>query len=254
MEKNMGSTRDWIELFRPFSYTASIIPSLLAGSMLYQEDKINILYFLLLLIGIIGVHTGANIVNEYYDFKNGIDNRDSKIASKVLMEERIDPQVALMAAGLLFLLFFLGAIFFTFKFQLPGIIIYALVGICGGYFYTAPPLNFKYRGLGSLCIFTLFGILLPQAVYFTFSGQVIFTPVFLPPAFLVTAIVLANYLGDRRDDREILTLAVWGRKKGVYIYMALIIACYVSVLFIILQGTLSPGGMMVVVTLLYAIN
>ncbi|MFW6308848.1 MAG: hypothetical protein ACOC1S_02400, partial [bacterium] len=37
-------------------------------------------------------------------------------------------------------------------------------------------------------------------------------------------------------------------------YMALILACYVSVLFIILQGTLSPGGMMVVVTLIYAIN
>ena len=249
--RKWGTLSDWWELFRTFAYTASIIPMLIAAVMLNEKDLLNLPLFFLLFFGVLGVHTGANIVNEYFDFKIGPDTLDANIASTVIMEERIEPELALDMARLFFLHFLFFSVIFAYFLQQPGIFLYALLGVLGGYFYTAPPLYFKYRGLGAISIFILFGYLLPQAVYYTFSGEIIFTILFLPHSFLVTAIVFANNLGD-----DYIVVEQCQRQRGFLIYLLLILAAYFMVILAAFQQKVSwlPIIILITVTSFWAVR
>ena len=234
LNKRTGTLSDWWELFRPFAYSASVIPLLMVAVMLPEEVMSNLIHYLLLFTGVLAVHTGSNIINEYYDMQNGIDNLQSDTASTVLLEARIDLGIALFFSKTLCLLFLISSLIYSVYFTRPGIFLYGLLGVLGGYYYTAPPLHFKYRGLSTVTVFVLFGILLPQAVYYTFSGQMVLSIVFLPHAFLVTAIVFANNLGDRlrytgRGDRI----------RGAIIYLFLLIAGFMSAIIALITGAVS---------------
>ncbi len=135
---------------------------------------------------------------------------------------------------------------------MPAVFLFALIGVFAACFYTAPPFNLKYRGLGTLCIFLTFGIILPKAVFYLFSSFIkpeLFW-YFIPVAFLVTAIVHANNLADLKTDKNIITLArVIGSKNSVYLYILLIIAAYFMVIMTIINDLISIYALIIFITL-----
>ncbi|HLV08730.1 MAG TPA: prenyltransferase [Halanaerobiales bacterium] len=244
MKSAWGCPGDWLELMRPFSWTASIIPVIMAGIVVNRTINMNLYKFLLILMGVLMVHIAGNIVNEFYDSKNGLDTLESERCSKVLLEKRINPVFALKTAKTLFVLYLMGILLYAWFTGLWHIIILAFIGVGSSFYYTAPPLAFKYRGLGVLSIFTTFGILLPQSVYCAFTG--IFSPylfwISLPLAFLVSAILLGNQLRDIDYDCQIVTLISYiGRDYGIYIYTGVICVVYLLPLVYMITGFLNSA-------------
>ena len=125
------------------------------------------------------------------------------------------------------------SIAFAVVYQRYWVIVFSAVGISGAYYYTAPPCELKYRGLGLFVVFLLFGPVLSQAVYYAltgeFSSMLLWTS--LPIAFLVTAILHGNDLRDIETDIKIITIAkLMGLGKGVCLYSAFLCATYIAVL------------------------
>ena len=251
----VGSPTDWWEILRPFAWTASFISICLGGILSYQEGTFSLRLFLPVLIAVSLLQSAGNIINEYYDYKTGIDNPDSQRPSTVLVDGRISPWLALTVSKIIIILFMLGAAFYTWYLQLLGIPFFVLLGCSGAYFYTAPPLYLKYRGLGTLTVIFVFGIILTQAVYYVFTGNLSLLVIWysLPISLLVGAILQGNDLRDIHKDRGLTISSRYGFKLGVTIYLFLIFTPYLLVFINIGLNLNSPWALLVLLSIPKAI-
>ncbi len=232
---------NWKEILRAFSWPASLISLALAAVLAADTTEINWLLLSAMALGVILMHTGANIVNEYYDVSFGIDSLEDERASSVLLENRLKPETALTAALIMIGIFLCGIVLFTWLFELPLLPVFGLLAALGGYFYTAPPLKLKYRSLGPLVIFVLFGPLLALAGYYALTGEITLLPVWLslPPGILVSALLQANDLRDYSPERSLTPADRFGLKRAAYIYIGMLILPYLLVLYFIMIGLTS---------------
>jgi|Deesub1362A_J573_1020465.scaffolds.fasta_scaffold00088_47 1,4-dihydroxy-2-naphthoate octaprenyltransferase len=239
----------WIrELRLPF-LTASIVPVVLGSLVaLIKTGNIDFFYLILTLIGVCLLHTGTNVANDYFDYKDGTDNVNKEFitpfsgGSRVIQQGLMSPKEVLIEAMLLFILGGLVGLYLAFA---RGIVVLYLgiIGIISGFFYTAPPFKFASRGIGELLVGLNFGVLVVLGSYYVQTKSLAIEPVLasLPVSFLITAILWINEFPDYRADRETgkLTLVVrLGRRKAVEFYRALMYLPYVVILIFILLGYL----------------
>ena len=92
---------------RAYSLPASVVPVLL-GTVLaargYGElgrGEFNVSTFLIVLLGAVLAHFGANVINDYFDYIKGVDTRPEH-GSGVLTQRLMTPPQALVFALLLF--------------------------------------------------------------------------------------------------------------------------------------------------------
>jgi len=245
----------WIQAFRPFAYSASVIPVILAAmlALTYNSEGTNWFLFPVILICAVLFHTGANLVSEYFDYKNQVDKPDTFGSSRVLVEGLLLPKQVLNAGIIAFALgFILGLILVYFRGT--DILILGLIGLIGGFFYTAKPFQFKYIALGDLLIFILFGPLLVLGAYLGLTGDLNYSVllVSIPVGFLVVAILHANNTRDMKFDRraKIKTLAMLiGLKGAKFEYYFLIFGAFLSVIILILFNIISPWSLLVFLSL-----
>jgi 1,4-dihydroxy-2-naphthoate octaprenyltransferase len=134
------------------------------------------------------------------------------------------------------------------------ILLIGLFGIAAVYTYTGKPISLKYRGLGLVIIFLIFGPCALLGSYYVQMQALSFYAILIsvPIGFLTTAILQANDLRDMQFDKfagiKTLTL-ITGNKKGSLIYKNLIIMPYVLVALMIIAGYLPELSALVVLTL-----
>ena len=123
------------------------------------------------------------------------------------------------------------------------ILVLGLIGFVGGYFYTAPPFQYKYRALGLPLVFVLMGPLMVFGSYYAVTGLVD-TGLFIvavPVGLLVTAILHGNEWRDVAEDTRhgFTTLSAQvGRDAAHWIYVMLVLGAYVAVGLGVMLGAL----------------
>ena len=220
------------EIARPFSFTASITPVVAGSALAAVDGRFAALPFVLALAGGVLLHTGTNVVNEIYDVRQGIDTIASPRASHAIVKGRITERSAFALAGLAFALAVAAGIGLIALRGLP-IVGLGLAGLAGGFFYTAPPFEYKFHALGVPLVFVLMGPLMVEGAYFAVSGGWSATAlvVSVPVGLLVAAILHGNEWRDIGEDTRagILTLSAWiGRDWAHYSYVALVLGAYVA--------------------------
>ncbi len=252
-----GSAADWIEVIRIFGLPCGILPALLGGAFAHQFSYFSLSPFLFLLTGVLLVHIASNITNEYYDVHQGIDTADQDKPSTVLAEGRIEPELALFVSRALIVLSLIGLSIYGIYTELWGIFIIAPLGMAGGYFYTAPPLQLKFRGLGLPANFIFLGLLIPQAVYYGLSGELYLygLGLSLPMSILTVAILWSNDMRDIEADEDIITLVgILGLARSIYIYFLLLFLPYILAGYYYWTGDLSALTFLQLFTLPLAVK
>lgn len=72
--------KTYLLALRPWSLSASLVPTLLGSAIAYRShgmQEFNFVTFVLTIFTVITVHCAGNVVNTYFDFIKGIDNRKS---------------------------------------------------------------------------------------------------------------------------------------------------------------------------------
>lgn len=70
--------KTYLSALRPWSLSASLVPTLLGSAIAYRSfQDFNLLTFVFTIFTIISVHCAGNVVNTYFDYVKGIDNRKS---------------------------------------------------------------------------------------------------------------------------------------------------------------------------------
>jgi 1,4-dihydroxy-2-naphthoate polyprenyltransferase len=220
----------WVEITRPFSFTASTVPVAAAGALAALDGRLHWPLFLGALIAALLLHVGTNVTNEIYDVRKGIDSITSPRASHALLKGRLAEREAFALAAVAFAA---GAAVGLWLVAARGwpVAVLGLLGLIGGFGYTAPPLEYKFHALGPPLVFLLMGPLMVVGAYYVASGAWSWDAllVSLPVGLLVTAILHGNEWRDVSEDARagISTLSIrTGRRAAHALYLALVVGAY----------------------------
>lgn len=218
-------------------------------------DPVN---FVLVLVGGVLIQVGTNMVNDAYDVRFGVDTRERARRGHAVFDGRLEPSRELLVGLWVFgAALLLGVIL---AFRVGALLLVPVgLGILGGYFYTAPPVRYKYRGLGVPAVFLLMGPLMVWAAAFGTSGEMPLSLwwVSVPVGFLVAAILHANDLRDAPGDRAggVATLAgAVGPSWALGAYATLLFVPYAVALLAVVAGGLPATALLAVATFPLALN
>jgi 1,4-dihydroxy-2-naphthoate octaprenyltransferase len=248
----------WLEIARPFSWTASFVPVTLGAAIAWSDGRFGPHLYVLSLLGALFLQAGTNVVNEVFDVRQGVDTPQSARASKVLVQGRLGPQEAYWG-GLLFfaLAMAIGAYFLAIRGYVVAIL--GVVGVLAGYFYTAPPFQYKFRALGVILVFFLMGPLMVLGTYYVVAGAFSSTAFLasLPVGLLVAAILHANEVRDVEDDSRagFHTLSILlGQRAAAQLYLLMIGGAYFITVALAAGGLLPLWNLLVLLSLPVALK
>jgi len=250
----------WIAA-RPFAFPASVIPALLGGvvAVTHAGVPLRAFNYLLTLVGAMCVHGAANLLNDYCDYRKGVDRPGIEGASRgLLVAGLLTPRQVLTEAIVLWGVAALLALYFLLAVG-PAPLPLIIVGLILGAGYTLTPSVWKYRALGDLAVFIAFGVGLTLGSYVVQTGAYSWTPVAysLPIAFLIAAILHGNNLRDIASDQEaaIRTLAMLlGVRRGRIFYLVLVGVAYAILIAIALLRVAVPSAVLALLSLPLAVR
>ena len=222
----------YYEIVRPFSFTASAVPPAVAGALAAINGRVSWPLFLGSLIGLLLLHIGTNVTNEIYDVRKGADRITSPRASHALLKGRLTEREAFTIMTVAFLAATAIGVWLTVERGWP-VIALGLAGLLGGWGYTAPPLEYKFRALGLPLVFLLFGPLSVIGAYYVITGTFDWATVAvsIPVGLLVTAILHGNEWRDISEDARAggVTFSIRAGRRVAHLgYLALVVGAYLA--------------------------
>lgn len=232
----------WYRATRPRVFTASYVPMGVAAAQAIQDGVFRIVPFVLALIGVMLLQTGANLVNEYYDYRRGADTLKVAGQGMAIKNKSLTPRevaigaIASIVAGSLIGLYLLSQ---------SGPLLWGIGigGVLVAITYTAGPFPLAYNGLGEIAAGIFMGPAIVVGAYYVMEP--VYKPdllwISIPVALMVAAILHANNIRDLEADKAAnkRTLAVrLGREHAATEYAVLVYGAYASLLALVIVGYL----------------
>lgn len=255
----------WLLQTRAPFVTASIVPVLVGTCVgVAASGSFDAILFSLGLGAMVFLHLGANLANEFFDHISGNDrlnkNRNPFSGGSGLMLQGLtSPRAVLFAAWLAFAAGAIVGMMILLITKSVFILALGVVGMFGGYFYTANPLRLGYRGAGEVIIAFLFGLLPVYGACFLQTRTIDTLPI--APALIVSLliflIILINEFPDHQADAAVnkRTLVVlFGPRFAAWIFRVGLFLSYVlGVAAAIVQPLMRPAGFLYLLTIPIAV-
>lgn len=223
----MRNLTTWWRAVRPYAYPASLIPALLGIAVAAAQGvRIDPLVALLTVAGAVAAHTGANLMNDYRDFRLGFDRPGTLGGCGLLVDGTLSARQVLVgslvafaaAGGIALFLCWLKGLWLAW---------FCLGGLVAGAGYVLPPFNLKYRALGDVTVFVAFGVGITVGAYLLQAGRFSAAPLLasIPVGLLIAALLHVNNMRDLGDDLDsgFRTLAARLGERGSRALFALLV-------------------------------
>ena len=240
----------WFIATRPWSLVMTFVATCLAGIMAFSIGSFDPFLFILTMIGLLIAHTASNMTNDWYDVKHGVDENapTAEYRPHPLLFGEVDKGTYKMVVFALFAVGFGISAYLTWLQGLP-VMVFSVLGVMFGVFYTADPIKLKYRALGEISVFLAFGPLMVGGAFYAITGQFSWNPIMAstPIGLLVALVLLANNLRDKDFDINfgISTMATdTTDDQGLRYYKALTASAYLSSLALISMKIFSPFALL----------
>lgn len=237
----------WIrELRAPFLLLSFIFVSL-GTAIAWTHGAFDPLVTVLTLVGVLALHMSVNVLNDYFDYRNGIDIITTPTpfsgGSRILPSKELSPG-SVLAAGLLFLI--IGAstgIYFLLRFAfsplLVAILAITLISIVG-YSHL-----FARWGVGEFIVALNFGPFMLLGTYYVQTGTISLEPIIigLTLGILTAGILYINEFPDTQADMQkgrMHLVARWGKAAAASRFKFLIASAYFVVVIGVISSTITP--------------
>lgn len=249
--------KNWLLVTRPWSFSVSALPAIVAliYSIYSNANALSNLYLgLLAVVGAVVFHAGGNLLSDYNDYNKGVDQIGKQGGTDQLTSGLFKPK-QILAYGLSFIL--IGVILGLFLVYVSGVELLwiGIAGTIGAVFYSF----FKFRALGDLLIFLVYGPIIMLGTGYVMLHQ-IYWPLFFvafPMAFITVNVLHSNNTRDQRGDKsaKIKTFAMQiGTKASKYYYYLLTVLAYLSVIVMVILDILPYPTLIVFLTIPIAYN
>lgn len=230
----------WWKAFRPFSLVIAGVSCLLGITLAFKDGHLNYLNAVLTMAGGLLIHSGVNLINDFFEFKQRIiDDKIPKLKIFGQKRELIEWIIFVSGLGCFGLVVPIG-LYLVYLTGWP-LLVLGIVGFIGGYFYTGEPFNYKRRGLGVPFVFFLMGVFMIAGSYYAVSAAFNWSILWvsIPVSLLVSNILLANELRDHEADTRhgIPTLTVRiGYQKSYALLIILFGLAYLTTVLLAFLG------------------
>ena len=226
----------WLILGRVSVVVMSAISAVIGGLLAAIDGVYDWPLMILVAAGLILAHTGSNLVNDFWDYRHGLDTDDSPrvnygphpLATKgTAYREFVLVTIAMLVAATAI------GIYLTVE-SGPEVLIFALTGAALLLLYSGGPFPLKYIGFGEIAVFFIWGPLMIGGTYYVLA-QALPAWVLLasiPYGLGVTSVLFGKHLDklDFDSSKGIRTAPiVLGDKAARYTTIVISVAMYVSV-------------------------
>jgi 1,4-dihydroxy-2-naphthoate octaprenyltransferase len=234
-QASMKRFKAWFMETRPQFLTLSVALAFLGTAISWHDGYFNLGHALLAGIGLVMTHASVNILNDYFDFRSGVDLATRRTpfsgGSGILPAGLLSPhQVLWLGIVLLLLAVPIGIYFVVVRGWelLPLLVIAAFFIVMYSPFILKRPWPEWVAGAG-LGALPVLGLYFAQAGAYTYSVAV----ACIPSAFLVHNLLLLNELpdaeADTRANRRTLPIAI-GKKRAAIFYTFVAFAVYLWII------------------------
>ncbi len=245
--------RTWLCALRPESFPVSVVPALLGVAIAWERGyRIDPLLAILTLAGAVSIHAATNLLQDYFDFRGGLDREGTLGGSGVLAGGLATPRAILVAS----------VIFYAVSAAIAGYLVYicgltlawiVAAGFVVGSIYAIPKYGLKYNLLGDVGVFAAFGVGITAGSYFVQTGVLDTYPLYyaVPFGLLVVALLHANNMRDARDDFEAgLRNSSYRMGPGLSraFYAVLVFGAYAALVASVFLGIVPRGALAVLLT------
>jgi 1,4-dihydroxy-2-naphthoate polyprenyltransferase len=243
----------WLVATRAAVFLMTFISAAIAGLLALNAGQFNLGRWLLVVIGLIFAHATNNLLNDYTDYKRGVDKNNyfrtqygpQPLESGLLNEKQLLTYAAV--TGLIAVAAGIPLVIFGGKLAL----LLMALGVIFVLFYTWP---LKYIGMGELAVVLIWGPLMVGGGYYVITGAWSWMVALasLPYALGPTAVLFGKHIDKLEEDKVkgIHTLPVIiGEKAARYTVLGMITAQYLAVAYLVLVGYFSPFVMIVFLSL-----
>lgn len=244
----------WLIATRAAVLIMTFISAAIAGLMAARIGEFNLGRWTLLVIGLVFAHATNNLVNDYTDYKRGVDKDNyfrtqygpQPLEAGLLTEKQLLTYAAItgaiaLAAGIPLVIY-------------GGIVslIMMVAGVFFVLFYTYP---LKYIGLGELAVLLIWGPLMIAGGYYVvivsdWDWRVVWAS--LPYALGPTTVLFGKHIDKIESDRAkgIHTLPVLlGERTARYVTLGMMALQYLLVIALVITGFFTPAMLVVLLAL-----
>ena len=225
----------WLRVIRVRFLLASII-AVSVGLALHWSQNGSLDYFdvILTFAGVLALHASVDLLNDYWDFKRGIDTKTTRTkmsgGTGVLPEGLLKPS-SVYRAGVIFLI--IGSLIGSYFVITDGILIAIILGfaILSIYFYSTKIVD---SGLGEFFV-AVKGSMIVMGTFFIQSGEVTVESILAGIVIgTLSSLVLfiasfPDYDADKSKGRKTLVIVV-GKEKAIKLFWLFPLVSYVVIL------------------------
>ena len=225
----------WLRVIRVRFLLASII-AVSVGLALHwsQNGSLDYLDIILTFAGVLALHASVDLLNDYWDFKRGIDTKTTRTkmsgGTGVLPEGLLKPS-SVYRAGVVFLI--IGSLIGSYFVIMDGILIAIILGfaILSIYFYSTKIVD---SGLGEFFV-AVKGSMIVMGTFFIQSGEVTVESILAGIVIgTLSSLVLfiasfPDHDADKSKGRKTLVIIV-GKEKAVKLFWLFPLVSYVVIL------------------------
>lgn len=192
----------WITAARPVTLTAAAVPVLVGTALAARYVSINWTLFALAFLGSVLIQVGTNLADEYTDHHGKGQGVKYLAPHKVIARGLLSEQAVLAGVIVSFGLSTAVGLYLVYRVGWP-ILAVGLLSTMAGYLHSSGPFPLGHHLLGEVTVFIFMGPLSVQSAYYVQTQEVTWAVFWtsLPIALWVTAILQANNLRDRDDDK-----------------------------------------------------
>jgi 1,4-dihydroxy-2-naphthoate octaprenyltransferase len=244
----------WLISTRAAVLIMTFISASIAGIMAFGAGQFNLLYYVLLVIGLVFAHATNNLLNDLTDYDRGVDRDNyfrTQYGPQAIEQGLMTRRQMLTYAGVSGLIALLAGAYLVW---VHGWLALALLA-AGAFFvlfYTWP---LKYIGLGEIAVIIVWGPLMIGGGYFVITGQWDWNVALagLPYALGPTTVIFGKHIDKLREDKAkgIHTLPVIiGETAGRYSVMVMMALQYLLVIALVATGFFTPAMLIVLLALI----
>ena len=201
----------WIEAARPRTLPLAISSILLGNFLAYAAGKFSFLTASLAILTTLFLQILSNFANDLGYSKNGVDNKNRKVALRTVQTGKIsasEMKNAVIIAASLSFISGISLLYFALQYAKPQTIItfvvLGLLAILAAIAYTVGKRPYGYMGLGDLSVFLFFGWVGTFGTYYL-QTEILNYYILIPASgcgFLSVAVLNLNNLRDIENDRK----------------------------------------------------
>ncbi|MFC4321673.1 1,4-dihydroxy-2-naphthoate polyprenyltransferase [Litchfieldia salsa] len=243
----------WWKLTRPHTLTAAFVPVFIGTALARLDTKIDIPLFLAMLLACLIIQAATNMINEYYDYKRGLDHAESVGIGGAIVRDGIKPETVLRLAFTLFGIAVLLGVYICLHSNW-WIAVIGTACMLVAYLYTGGPVPIAYTPFGELFAGLFMGLIIILISFYIQTNTITTESILIsvPIIILVGAILMANNIrdldGDKENGRKTLAILL-GRQNAIRFLAMMFTVSYVWIVALVFSTDVTLWLLLVLISI-----